>query len=90
MNRPESSETPTPAKPEECFEVRVTLTVAIPYTGKYPGLMDAFERVGAALRQEKPLPEGAYVRGGVDVRVRTEKEMRADAKRADAKRRREA
>lgn len=74
------------------YEVRVTLTVAVPYRGKYPGLGDAMENVIAALRQGAcgNLPEGTYLRGGIDARVRTAKEIAADTKRAAAKRRRES
>lgn len=82
----------TPAEPAipddaDAFEVRVKLTIAIPYRGRR-GLMDACERVLASLRQEGPLPEGSYLRDGIDITARTAKEMRADKKRADAKRRR--
>lgn len=74
---------------DDAFEVRVKLTVAIPYRGRR-GLMDALDSVLTSLRQEGPLPEGSYLRGGIDITTRTAKEMRADAKRADAKKRRGA
>lgn len=70
---------------DPAFEVRVTITVAIPYAEGRPHIRDDMERVVAALRQEQVLPDGSYVRS-LEARYRTAKEIRSDNKKA-AKRR---
>ncbi len=76
--------------PDDYYEARVNLTVAIPHRGPHPTFHDALEDVLASLRQVKPLPEGAYLRGGITISTRTAREMRADEKRAAARLRRES
>lgn len=71
--------------PDDYYEARVNLTIAIPHRGPYPGFGDAYEDVLAALQQQKPLPDGSFVRGGINISTRTAKEIRGDTKRADAK-----
>ena len=77
-----------PAIPEVDYEVRVTLTIAIPYHGAYPALSEAMTRVCRAISVGGTgiLPEGTHYCGDVVVCVRTAKEIRADDKRAEAKR----
>lgn len=73
-----------PTMPEDYFEVRVTVTIAIPYRGEYPGCRDATERVMLALSQTSKdvLPQGTHYHGSIDTRVRTAKEIAADNRRA--------
>lgn len=74
---------------EPTYEVRVTLTVVVPYYDEHPGVRDAMDLVIAALRNggRGILPDKTYLRGSINARVRTAKEIATDQRRAEKRKR---
>ena len=77
-----------PARPEVDYEVRVTLTIAIPRRHAFPTIRDELDMVMRGLNtvSKDILPHGTHYHGSMNICVRTAKEVAADRKRAEAKR----